>query len=151
MAKGKFLIELTDEKFKTPENRDVIEFIRVANPFAHSDVGTRMIDTVKGLENAHYYCPAWGNLAYVVLHTESSRIFGIAYGMDGLAFRLPQPSIPEALVDRGKVDSKIGEDWICFNPWVIDEMTPVTIARLRRWCEVAYQAALAEESSSGAP
>jgi hypothetical protein len=142
MAKGKSLIELTDEKFKTPYNRDVIEFIRVMNPFAHSDVGSRMMELVKGLEKAQYYCPAWGNLAYVVLHTEASRIFGIAYDMDGLAFRLPSSAIPDALADRGKVDSKIGEDWIRFDPWAVDEMTPVTLARLKRWCEVAYRHAL---------
>jgi hypothetical protein len=38
-----FLIDLTDERFKIPANRAVIEYIRRENPFAHSDVGALLI------------------------------------------------------------------------------------------------------------
>ena len=86
---GKILIDLTDEKLKTPENGDVIEFIRATNPSAHSDVGTRLMDAAKSLDGSAAYCPSWGSCAYVVLHTAGLRIFAIAYGMRGLSFRLP--------------------------------------------------------------
>ena len=38
MKTGRFLIDVTDARFFTPENADVLAFIRRGNPFAHSDV-----------------------------------------------------------------------------------------------------------------
>ena len=38
---SKFLIDLTDPRFLMDANEDVVRFIRVANPFCHSDVGSR--------------------------------------------------------------------------------------------------------------
>jgi hypothetical protein len=42
-----FLVDLTDERFKIPANLAVIEYIRRANPFAHSDIGAMLIQLAK--------------------------------------------------------------------------------------------------------
>src|SRR5262245_24098091 len=138
---GKFLIELTDERLKNDDNRDVMEFIRVVNPFAHSDLGIKLMELGKGIEGATWYCPAPGPMAYAVLHTEKHRIFAIAYDMHDLVFRLPPTSIPAALGDGGQVAGNIGSDWVRFDAWPASVPRVVTQARLAHWCEVACRAA----------
>src|SRR5574337_70743 len=98
---GRFLIDLTDERFKTPQNAAVILFIDRVNPFAHSDVGDRLLDSARQLLGVRDYCPAPANCAYLVLHTAANRIFAIAYGQRGLAYRLPRKDISEAMADGG--------------------------------------------------
>jgi hypothetical protein len=84
-----FLIDLTEKRFKTPANQAVIDFIRRVNPYAHSDLGLKLIELGKAIGGTHYHCPAFSSYAYVVLHTESNVIFAIAFGMRDIAFRLP--------------------------------------------------------------
>jgi hypothetical protein len=132
-----FLIDLTDDRFKTSVNRDVIDFIRRDNPFAHSGVADRLIASGKGLPGASDYCPAPANCAYVVLHTPSNRIFAIAWNMRGLAFRLGPKARDEALRDGGIAAEAIGPDWVSFQPWLLAERDEVTKARLARWCRRA--------------
>jgi hypothetical protein len=38
------LIDLTDAKFKIPANAAVIDYIKRVNPFAHSDLGEKLIE-----------------------------------------------------------------------------------------------------------
>ena len=64
---GKFLIDVTDKRFKIAVNASVIEFIRRANAFAHTDVGIRLLDVGKALPGSHAYCPSYQSCAYVVL------------------------------------------------------------------------------------
>jgi len=142
MATGRFLIDLTDQRLKTPQNHDVVDYIRRTNPSAHSDVADALIRAAKGLAGVSHYCPAPANYAFVVLHTSADRIFAIAYGQHGLAFRLPETAIAEALADRGTAQTAIGPGWVMFPPWPVDELTAVTKARLKRWCERAYRHAL---------
>lgn len=142
--KARFLIDLTDDRFKTDENRNVIDYIRRMNPFAHSDVGDCLIHLGRGVPGSEYYCPAMANYAYIVLHTAKLRIFVIAYGMRSLAFRLPESAVVEALADGGTVKPNIGADWVAFDPWRVDEATPVTLERVQRWCERAYHHAAAQ-------
>ena len=87
------LIDLTDERFKIPANRAVIEYIRRENPFAHSDIGDMLIRLGKLVPGAQYYCPSFSSLAYVVLHTKANVIFAIAIGMLKIDFRLPPLSL----------------------------------------------------------
>jgi hypothetical protein len=71
---GKFLIDLTDSRFHIAENEDVLEVVRRANPFAHSDVGSLLLDLGKQIPGARAYSPSYASYAYVVLHTDAWRI-----------------------------------------------------------------------------
>jgi hypothetical protein len=61
-----FLIDITEKRFKIPLNQAVIEYIRRQNPFAHSDIGDKLIEVAKRIPNTHYYCPSYKSFAYVV-------------------------------------------------------------------------------------
>ena len=141
MTAGKFLIEMTDERFFMPANDEVIEFIRRVNPSAHSDVGSVLLELCADEPGAHAYSPSFKSCAYVVLHTDRNRIFAIAFGQRGLAFRLSTSEVDEAIRDGGLRESSIGNDWVRFSPW--DEAGKTgTSERLRRWFARAYDAAV---------
>ena len=137
---GRFLIDVTDSRFLIPVNAEVIEFIRRANPFAHTDVGDVLFDLGRQL-GALAYCPSHKSCAYVVLHTATSHIFAIAYGQRGLAFRLSAAACSAALDDGAELATTIGADWVAINPWA----TPPTCgmnASLGQWAERAFAHAL---------
>jgi hypothetical protein len=113
---GKFLIDVTDPRFFIPDNDDVLGFIRRANPFAHSDVGTVLFDLGKQI-GASAYCPSVKSCAYVVLHTAANRIFAIAYGQRGLAFRFIGDTYAAALAGGGAAAPAVGREWVAFDPW----------------------------------
>jgi len=135
---GKFLIEVTDERLFVPGNEEVLEFVRRANPFAHSDVGSLLLDLGKQIEGASAYSPSYRQFAYVVLHTEAWIVRAIAFGQSGLAFRLSPASRDAALADRGMAAPEIGADWVAFNPWDVDVSRGETRERLVRWCAQAF-------------
>jgi len=144
-----FLIDLTDERFKIPANRAVIEYIRRENPSAHSDIGDELIRLAKLVPGAQYYCPRFSSLAYVVLHTKANLIFAIAIGMLKIDFRLSPALVGEAM-GRGEAEhSYIGADWLSVRPFPRGEPRAVVDARLNRWCEAAfrYAQALAGDAS----
>jgi len=135
---GKWLIDMTDPRFIVAGNEDVIEFIRRVNPFAHSDVGSLLLDLGKKLDGARAYSPSYKQYAYVVLHTDASRVFAIAYGQRGLAFRLSPSSYAAALADDGSPAEDIGRDWVKFDPWNPNVSTAELHARLERWSAQAF-------------
>ncbi len=107
-----YLIDLTDERFKIPVNTDVINYIRSANPFAHSDLGQKLIDLNGELPLSSVYCPSFRNCAYVILHDSRNVIFGFAADMRELSFRLPPALFDQAMaLGHGKA-SRIGGDWL---------------------------------------
>lgn len=148
---GKFLIDVTDSRFFIPLNEDVLAFVRRTNPFAHSDVGSLLIDLGKRDSGAHSYSPSFAQCAYVVLHTEAWRIVAIAYGQRGLAFRLAPESRAAALADGGSPAPDIGPDWVSFPPWKVGVQSDENRARLEGWCVQAFADASASSSKSGAP
>ncbi len=141
---GKFLIDITDPRFFIPANDDVIAFVRQTNPFAHSDVGSLLLGFGKRIPGTAAYCPSYASCAYVVLHSSKNRIFAIAFGQRGLAFRLPV-SVADALADGGEPASEIGTDWVQFDPWSAENRTTEARERLRRWCERAFLKATSAE------
>ena len=142
---GKFLIDVTDARFKIAVNDDVMHFVRIANPSAHTDIGIRLLELCKELPGVGAYSPSYKSCAYVVLHTAAHRIFAIAYGQRGLAFCVPPAAQAEALADDGAPATEIGPDWVSFVPY--DEAGQAGAReRLRRWCSVAYVAAGASRS-----
>jgi hypothetical protein len=137
---GKWLIDVTDKRFDIPPNADVLDFVRRVNPFAHSDVGSLLLDLGKRVEGAHAYSPSYAQCAYVVLHTEARKIVAIAFGQSGLAFRLPPVSRAAALEDGGGAATEIGPEWVLFNPWDPGVARERMDARLQRWCGEAFAA-----------
>ena len=131
---GATVFDLTDARFKTDVNADVMAFVRELNPFAHSDLGQLLIDLSRALPAVSHYCPSYGSCAYVVLHDASDRIFAVAWDMSGLALRIDDGAARlEAISDGGYAASAVGPQWVGFDPWKVDEPTPVTRQRLARW------------------
>jgi hypothetical protein len=139
-----FLIDLTEKRFKTPANQAVIDFIRRVNPYAHSDLGLKLIELGKAIGGTHYHCPAFSSYAYVVLHTESNVIFAIAFGMRDIAFRLPVGGVRSALAQGFAQSSEIGKEWLCVNPFPAGGPTAEVEAQLRSLCTRAFRYAMAE-------
>ena len=133
---GKFLIDITDPRFRIPQNADVIEFIRVKNPFAHSDVGSIVFELAKAIPGARAYCPAAGSMAYVVLHDDADRIVAIAFGQRGFGLRLAATSIDAALADGAIGAPDIGPDWVTFDPWDVNDKA--RRAKINAWTERAF-------------
>jgi GMP synthase-like glutamine amidotransferase len=127
-----------DKKFLTAGNEAIVAFIRRRQPSAHSDVASILTESAKGLAGVRWYCPDVHRYAYVVLHSGDNTIFGIAYGMQSLAFRLPPALILEAVTGGGTVDAEIGDEWVLFPPW--GRARPG--GDLARWCKVAYHYAV---------
>jgi hypothetical protein len=134
-----YLIDITEERFKIAANQAVIDFIRRVNPFAHSDLGMKLIELAKGTAGARHYCPAFSSCAYVVLHTDSNVVFAIAFGMRDLAFRLPVDRVRDALARGLGQASQIGDDWLCLSPFPAGGPTPEVEARLRSCCVRAFR------------
>lgn len=131
-----------DDRFRTAENRAIIAFIERANPSAHDNVASVLAEAAKGLSGVRRYCPDLHRYAYVVVHTQNHRIFGIAFGMNALAYRIPKEIIPEAIAEDGEIYSEIGEEWVLFHPWPADEPAEASFARLKRWCKTAHDYAV---------
>jgi hypothetical protein len=122
-----------DARFTIGTNADVLAFIERKQPSAHDDVASALMQSARGLSQVEWYCPDPHRYAYVVLHTRDNRIFGVAFGMSALAYRLPPGRIAEAVSEGGRVYAEIGDDWVAFEPWEGRDAA----ARLRRWCGVA--------------
>ena len=122
------------DKFLTARNEAILTFVRREQPSAHSDVASALTESAKGLAGAQWYCPDVHRYAYTILHSRDNTIFGIAFGMQSLAFRLPPAMIPEAVASGGSVDAGIGDEWVLFSPW--GQARPG--GDLKRWCKAAY-------------
>jgi hypothetical protein len=133
-----FLIDLTDDKFKIPENAAVIDFIRRANPFAHTDPADKLARLGKTIPGIRIYLPSPRAHSYLALHTEANVIFAVAFGMKDIALRLP----PEVLAEGGAPFLKIGEDWLSVEAFRGPAASAAWDATLRRWVEAAYRAAV---------
>jgi len=132
-----FLIDATDARLKIPANEPVIDFIRRASPFAHSDVGNKLIELGKVTTGAQIYCPSYRSCAYVVLHTEAQMIFAIALGQRQLVFRLPPDALAAGVEQGGQVYAAIGPDWLAIDAF----QAGASDAMLRQWTEAACRAA----------
>lgn len=132
------LIDITDERFKLPANHAVIEYIRRANPFAHSDLGAQLIKLSKFIPKTHFYCPSFANCVYLVLHTDANVVFAIALGMLSIEFRLPIALVSDAVANGDGKASPIGDDWLSVTPFARGLAASANDARLLKWCEAAH-------------
>jgi hypothetical protein len=99
-------------------NRTVLDFIKGFS--AHSDVTEALLLSVKPLGDVQSYCPDPSRYRYFVVSTKGI-IFGIAIGIDTVAFRLNAPFKERAVLTGGSVIPKLGSEWISFtlfrNDW----------------------------------
>ena len=107
-----WLIDMTDRRFMIPVNVAIVDHIRRVNPFAHSDLGQKLLDLGKTLTGGGAYSPSFKACAYVVLYDEADRIFAFAGGMHELSFRLPAELAREIVGGGAARLSAIGGDWI---------------------------------------
>ena len=128
---------IIDEAFHTDANAEILRFIRQANPSAHSDVADELTRAGAGTPGVRPYCPDYARYAFVALHLQDLTIVGIAFGTSGLAFRLPESRVAEALEDGGVIAVEIGLRWIRFAPWTDHETLAQSRRRLSRWCAVS--------------
>jgi hypothetical protein len=134
-----WLIDLTDERFKSPVNADIIGYIQRANPFAHSDLGQKLIDLHRELQGASVYCPDFKVCAYVVLHNAANVIFAFAADMRDLSFRLPAAFHDEALASGHGRTSRIGGEWLDVAAFPPGGQTALAEARLSHYCLTAQR------------
>lgn len=127
-----------DERFRVPENDDVLGFIaQHPDLSAHDEVADCLNHSADGLSGVGWYCPNPQHYAYVVLHTRDHVIFALAFGQGSVAYRLPPEGVPAAGEAGVRGYPDIGPGWILVDPW-----RPQAGVVLRHWCEVAYEHAM---------
>ena len=114
-------------------NAEVIGHIRNANPFAHSDLGQRLIDLQKRLGLGAIYCPSFASCAFVLLHDQANTVFAFAGGMRDISFLLPPVLRDEIQRDGLAQASSIGPSWVD-----IAAFTGDATARLETCCTAAF-------------
>jgi len=92
-------------------NHAVLEYI--AHKSAHSDVGDALMAAAKPLGDVQLFCPNWQQYHYVVASTKGI-IFGVAMGMNEVAFRLDERLRSRALATGGAALPECGAEWVAF-------------------------------------
>jgi hypothetical protein len=126
-----------DQRFCTDVNAVVLSFLQQGKVSAHSDVADELTRAGAGLPRVRLYCPDPARYAFVALHLDDLTFVGLAFGQSGLAFRLPQHRVQEALGDGGALAVELGPTWVRFAPWTDHETLAQSRQRLARWCAVA--------------
>lgn len=99
-------------------NEDVLNYVRGKS--AHSDIAEALINAVKKLGDVQHFCPDTAQYKYLVVSSQGV-IFGIATGMQAVAFRLDS-TFKERALRTGADDARdIGVNWVSFtlfrNDW----------------------------------
>jgi len=127
-----------------PENQQMIEFLKLYQPSAHSDIVQLLVKSTEDLSSIKFYCPDTDNHAYYLAHTPDGVIFAAAIGLSALMYRLPKQSMSGALVKGGEIFKEIGEPWVSFNPFWPDNDSrdQVNMSEMKQWASLAYRYAL---------
>ncbi len=138
------MIEEFDDELDKPENQQMIDFLKLYQPSAHTDLVQLLVKSTEELPSIKFYCPDTDNHAYYLAHTPDGVIFAAAIGMSALMFRLPKQSMSGALVKGGEIFKEIGEPWVSFNPfWPdVDDRDQVNMFEMKQWASFAYRYAL---------
>lgn len=78
---------------------------------AHSDIAGVLTDAVKPLGDVQVFCPDYAAYRYVCVSTQGI-IFGLAVGMDTVAFRLDARMKSRALATGGVAYPECGDEWV---------------------------------------
>jgi hypothetical protein len=119
-------------------NRKVLA--HVASLSAHSDIADILRLAVSSLGDCKLFCPDWNSYRYVVSYTDDI-IFGVALGMDTVAFRLDPRMKERALATGGVPLPDCGEEWVAVVHRLHDSDWPAVDATF--WARKAYAAARA--------
>src|SRR4051794_34844837 len=94
-----------------PYNEAICRYILANNPSAHSDIVEELNKSAALLPEHKSYCPNSPNFAYVILFTDSDKIFAAAFGMNVLLFNLPGEELARAFTDKGKEFADLPDEW----------------------------------------
>jgi hypothetical protein len=117
----------------TEVNRRVLA--HVGSLSAHSDTADVLRGAVKPLGDVQLFCPDWHQYRYVVAST-GGIIFGLAIGMDTVAFRLDERMKGRALLTGGVVYAECGAEWVAVMHHLPDSDWPAVDVRF--WGLKAY-------------
>ena len=137
-------VEEFEGELDRPENQQMIEFLKLYQPSAHSDIVQLLVKSTEDLPSIKFYCPDTDNHAYYLAHTPDGVIFAAAIGMSALMYRLPKQSMSGALVKGGEIFKEIGEPWVSFNPFWPDNDSrdQLNMSEMKKWASLAYRNAL---------
>jgi hypothetical protein len=121
-------------ELKASINRQVLDHVEGLS--AHSDVADALSKALKPLGDIQLFCPDWGAYRYVVASTKGI-IYGVALGMNTIAFRLDERMKPRALASGGEPYPECGNEWVSFTLFR-DDWPKVD---LEFWARKAYVAA----------
>jgi len=130
-----------------PENETIIQFLKLYQPSAHSDVVDLLVVSAEQFE-IEFYCPDTDNHAYYLSHTASGIVCGAAIGLSALMYRLPNQAISGALTKGGEIIKDIGDNWVSFNPFWPEQDKQQAIIDMQHWCRLSYHYALSLEKES---
>lgn len=102
-------VGIPDSVAANPANKRVLGYL--ADKSAHSDIAEVLQKAVKPLGDAQLACPDWKNYRYVVAST-GGVVFGVALGMDTVAFRLDERMRVRALATGGEAFPQCGPEWV---------------------------------------
>lgn len=117
----------------TDVNRAVLAY--VGNLSAHSDIADVLQGAVKPLGDVQLFCPDRQAYRYVVAST-GGVIFGLAAGMDTVAFRLDAKMRERALLTGGVACPECGPEWVAVVHHQPDSDWPAVDVRF--WARKAY-------------
>ena len=78
---------------------------------AHPDIAEVLTGAVEPLGDVQLFCPDWDGCRYVVASTMGV-VFGLAVGMDTVAFRLDPEMKARALATGGEPFPGCGDEWV---------------------------------------
>lgn len=102
---------------------------------AHSDTAAVLRGAVKLLGDVQLFCPDWHPYRYVVAST-GGVIFGLAVGMDTVAFRLDERMKGRALLTGGVIYAECGSEWVAVMHHLPD--SDWLVVDVRFWALKAY-------------
>ena len=117
----------------------------MANPFAHSDLGERLIGLQKQLNLGAVYCPSFASCAFVLLHDRANTVFAFAGGMRDISFLLPLALREEFQRSGAAAPSRIGPSWVDVAAFSGD-----AVMRLEACCAAAFAYSAGRASKPGA-
>jgi hypothetical protein len=105
------MAQIVPVELKTATNHAVLTHIE--NKSAHSAIADSLTAAIKPLGDVQLFCPDWQQYRYVVASTKGV-IFGLAIGLNTIAFKLDDRLKKRALTTGGTAYLEAGPDWVSF-------------------------------------
>ena len=125
--------ESNPQSLLTDTNRKVLAYL--ADKSAHSDIVDVLCAAAKPLGDVQLFCPDWQAYRHVVA-SSGGIIFGVALGMDTVAFRLDLRMKDRALATGGVALPGCGDEWVAVVHHLPDSDWPAVDVPF--WARKAY-------------